>query len=62
MDRVYMNRRTGEERIHIEIDASEIADVLADLAQDEDRFSHDATRRLVQILRAAGRTFGREAP
>ncbi|EFL29431.1 hypothetical protein SSOG_09145 [Streptomyces himastatinicus ATCC 53653] len=58
MDRVYMNRRTGEKRIHVEIDAAEIADVLADLAPDEGRFPHDATRQFVEILRAAHGTLG----
>lgn len=62
MDRVYLNRRRGEERIHVEIDASEITALLADLSLEADRFSHDATRRLVQILHAAGHTFGGETP
>ncbi|MGW5003300.1 hypothetical protein ACWEP8_37230 [Streptomyces hydrogenans] len=29
-ERVYMNRRPGEERIHVEIDAAELPDLLAD--------------------------------
>lgn len=51
MDRVYTNRRRGEERIHIEIEAAEIHDLLADLAPGEHAYPHDATRRLVAILR-----------
>jgi hypothetical protein len=53
MDRIYTNRRSGEQRIHVEIEAAEIRDLLADLAPGEDGYPHDATRRLVEILRGA---------
>ncbi|MFD7428433.1 hypothetical protein ACFV6Z_15495 [Streptomyces sp. NPDC059818] len=35
MDRIYMNRVPGSERIHIEIAASEVADLLDDLPTEE---------------------------
>lgn len=60
MDRIYMNRRRGERRIHIEIDATEITDLLKDLAPAEQDYPHDTTRRLVEILRAADSTFETE--
>lgn len=53
MDCIYTNRRSGEQRIHVEIEAAEIRDLLADLSPGEDDFPHDATRRLVEILRGA---------
>lgn len=61
-ERIYINRRPGDERIHIEIDAREIPDLLADLAPDEDQYPHDVTRQLVQILRAADHAFTRPTP
>ncbi|MGW7597280.1 hypothetical protein [Streptomyces antimycoticus] len=57
MERIYINRRPGEHRIHIEIDATEISDLLKDLAPGEHDYPHDVTRRLVEILRAADHTF-----
>lgn len=53
-ERIYINRRPGEERIHIEIPANEIADILDDwLPPDADAF--DATKRLHALLMAAAR-------
>lgn len=59
-ERVYMNRRQGEERIHIEIPAEEIPRILADFtpgphASVEALSLH---RVLVESLRA----FGHEWP
>lgn len=51
MDRIYMNRIPGQERIHVEIDAGEISDLLDDLKETPDDFA--ATRQLLKILRAA---------
>ncbi|MFG2873316.1 hypothetical protein [Streptomyces sp. NPDC048338] len=55
MDRIYMNRIDGEQRIHIEIASNEVSDVLDDLADDPEHF--DATRRLLEILRTAEEIF-----
>ncbi|WP_329203895.1 hypothetical protein [Streptomyces sp. NBC_01435] len=55
MERIYMNRRPAEQRIHVEIEAAEIRDLLADLALGEDTYQHGAARRLTEILRAADR-------
>lgn len=52
-ERVYLNRRSGEERIHVEIDASEIADILEDFA-DENPTWCDATKNLRRVLVQAG--------
>jgi hypothetical protein len=57
MERIYLNRRLGEHRIHVEIEAADIRDLLSDLAGDECRYPHDVTRQLIQILRAADHTF-----
>lgn len=57
MERIYINRRPGEHRIHVEIGATEISDLLKDLAPGEQDYPHDVTRRLVEILRAADHTF-----
>ncbi|MGW2594813.1 hypothetical protein ACWCXC_31735 [Streptomyces sp. NPDC001515] len=54
MDRVYMNRRTGEQRIHVEIEAAEVRDLLAVLEPHPGLLSqHEAARRFAEILRAA---------
>ena len=55
MDRIYMNRIDGEQRIHIEIASNEVSDLLDDLANDPEHF--DATRRLLEILRTAEEIF-----
>ena len=55
MDRIYMNRRHGERRIHIEIDEAEIADLLDDIEPCDESF--ESTKRLVQILKAAHDAF-----
>lgn len=54
MDRVYMNRRGGERRIHVEIDEEEIAELLKSPGSE-------AGRRLNEILGEAHRQFGGEA-
>lgn len=54
-ERVYMNRRTGEERIHIEITYGEIRELLT-------RPAGDATRQLWQILATADRQFNESSP
>ncbi|MFF2411811.1 hypothetical protein [Streptomyces sp. NPDC058092] len=62
MDRIYMNRTPGDERIHIEIPKRDLPDLLADLEPEEDGFQYEATRRLMEILRAADHTFNRPQP
>lgn len=54
-ERVYMNRRTGEERIHIEITYGEIRELLT-------RPAGDTTRQLWQVLAAADRRFNATTP
>lgn len=49
-ERVYMNRRTGEERIHIEITRAEITEML-------DRPTNPATRRFWELLAEAENQF-----
>ncbi|MFJ1993039.1 hypothetical protein [Streptomyces asiaticus] len=58
MDRIYMNRIPGSERIHIEIDASEIADLLDDFTPASDAF--EATKKLHRILIEALHVFSPE--
>lgn len=56
MDRIYMNHRRGERRIHIEIDEAEIADLLDDIDPPVlDAF--DSTKKLIEILKAAHDAF-----
>ncbi|MGO1025644.1 hypothetical protein ACTOXX_34275 [Streptomyces rubiginosohelvolus] len=56
MDRIYMNRVPGSERIHIEIASNEVADLLDDLpAEDPEWF--DATKKLRAILAQANDAF-----
>lgn len=56
MDRIYMNHRHGERRIHVEIDVHEIADLLDDIDPPvADAF--DSTKRLIQILKDAHDAF-----
>ncbi|MFJ2399811.1 hypothetical protein ACIOUE_00805 [Streptomyces xanthochromogenes] len=50
MDRIYMNHRRGERRIHVEIEEQEIAELL-------DSRDGAAARRLDEILRTAQRAF-----
>ncbi len=61
MDRIYTNHRHGERRIHIEIADNEIADLLEDF-QDiaDDDNAYDATKRLIEILRAADAVFAED--
>ena len=47
-ERIYLNRRPGDERIHIEIPDNEIADLLDDLAENPDWF--EATKSLRSVL------------
>jgi hypothetical protein len=51
MDRVYLNRRRGERRIHVEIDEAEIGDLL-------DRPDSESAHKLAEILGEARRDFG----
>ncbi|MEW2266898.1 hypothetical protein [Streptomyces sp. NPDC047868] len=53
-----MNRVVGSERIHIEIAAHEIADLLDDFAPGADAF--EATKKLHRILTDAHRVFAPE--
>lgn len=55
MDRIYTNRRPGEQRIHIEIASNEVSDLLDDLTDDPEHF--DATRQMLEILRGAEEEF-----
>ncbi|MFD5509146.1 hypothetical protein ACFWIB_15395 [Streptomyces sp. NPDC127051] len=54
-ERVYMNRRTGEERIHIEITYGEIQELLT-------RPAGEPTRQLWQLLATAHRQFNESTP
>ncbi|MZE53792.1 hypothetical protein GTY86_35690 [Streptomyces sp. SID5770] len=56
MHRVYSNRLPGQRRIHIEINPTEIADLLADLG-NEGPYDHPATDTLVDLLTAAHALF-----
>lgn len=57
MDRIYINRIPGSERIHVEISSSEVADLLDDLpAEDPEWF--DATKKLRALLVQAHADFG----
>ena len=56
MDRVYSNRLPGQRRIHIEINPTEIADLLDDLAWAMP-YDHPATDRFVELLLAAHSLF-----
>jgi len=59
VDRIYTNHQHGERRIHIEIEENEVADLLDDLdPADTDTF--DATKQLVEILKAAHSAFGND--
>jgi hypothetical protein len=55
MDRIYMNRVPGSERIHVEIAVNEIADLLDDFTPAADAF--EATKNLHRILVDAYRVF-----
>lgn len=59
-ERVYMNRRSGEERIHVEIPAEEIPRILADFRPGPEASAE--TLALHQVLVEAHRAFGREWP
>lgn len=52
-ERIYMNRIVGEERIHVEIPANEIADLLDDFEPQPD--AYEATKRLHAVLVQAAR-------
>jgi hypothetical protein len=55
-ERIYLNRRAGEERIHVELTEAEIADILDDFPKPgSDAF--EATKDLHRILRAASKVF-----
>ncbi|MET7713752.1 hypothetical protein [Streptomyces sp. NPDC005407] len=58
MDRIYMNRIPGSQRIHVEIAVNEIADLLDDFVPDADAF--EATKKLHRILTDAYRVFAPE--
>ncbi|MGW0032990.1 hypothetical protein ACWDXD_24635 [Streptomyces sp. NPDC003314] len=51
MERIYMNRIPGQERIHVEISENEISDLLDDLKEISGAFA--ATRQFREILQAA---------
>jgi hypothetical protein len=54
-ERIYLSRRAGEERIHIELSEADIADILDDWPKLDDAF--EATKDLHRILRAASKVF-----
>ncbi|MFE3429864.1 hypothetical protein [Streptomyces sp. NPDC059171] len=56
MDRIYMNRIPGSERIHIEIASHEVADLLDDLPTENPEW-FDATKELRTILAQADKDF-----
>ncbi|MFD3535211.1 hypothetical protein [Streptomyces sp. NPDC058664] len=55
MERIYMNRRTGEQRIHVEITSSEVSDLLDDLQANPEHY--DSTSGFLVILHGAEETF-----
>lgn len=55
-ERIYMNRRAGEARIHIELAEHEIADILDDFPKPGTE-AFEATKDLHRILRAANKVF-----
>jgi hypothetical protein len=57
MDRIYMNRIPGSERIHIEIADNEVADLLDDLPAENPEW-FEATKKLRAILVQAHADFG----
>lgn len=57
MDRIYMNRVPGSERIHIEIAENEVADLLDDLPNENPEW-FDATKKLRAILVRSSTDFG----
>ncbi|MFF4338126.1 hypothetical protein [[Kitasatospora] papulosa] len=57
MDRIYMDRIPGNERIHIEIASNEVADLLDDLPADDPAW-FDATKKLRALLVKANEDFG----
>jgi hypothetical protein len=58
MDRIYMNRVPGSERIHVEIAVNEIADLLDDFTPADEAF--EATKNLHRILVNAYQVFAPE--
>ncbi|MFG2298440.1 hypothetical protein [Streptomyces sp. NPDC048603] len=56
MERVYLNNRIGERRIHIELDEAETAELLTELGEP----TSPSMRELVEILATAHHRFGRE--
>lgn len=56
MERVYMNRIPGEERIHVEFTAEDIEAILRDLPQVG---ISEATARLYHLLHASRAELGR---
>lgn len=53
MDRIHTNRTPGYERVHVEIAAGEIADLLDDLRFPVDGVAFEATRRFKEVLMAS---------
>lgn len=60
MDRIYMNRIPGSERIHLEIAANEVADLLDDLPPENPEW-FDATKKLRALLVTAHADFDQAA-
>lgn len=58
-ERVYMSRRPGEHRIHVEITAEEIPELLEDLYESS-LGRNPATEKLRQILESAAEAFRAE--
>lgn len=57
MDRIYMNRIPGSERIHVEIAENEVADLLDDLPTEDPEW-FEATKKLHRLLVQASSDFG----
>lgn len=58
MDRIYTNRLPGQERIHVEIDSAEVADLLDDLPTEDPEW-FEATKKLRILLIQADKDFHR---
>lgn len=61
MQRIYLSRVTGQQRIHVEIDQGEVADLLDDL-RGTDSDAWPATWALIEILKEAHELFTTQDP
>lgn len=61
MDQIYMDRRPGSRRIHVEIDENDVSNLLDDLKDSPDlQDAFAETRRFLEILESAKEEFRRQ--